>query len=83
MTDNSKEEKTVPKSVPSSEAKVLTWGQKLEQGLPLNTYDEIKADADFNYRQRLREQQEREEFEARKRGIESARLEANRKKGNQ
>lgn len=43
--------------------KQLTWPQKLDQGVPLNRLDEVKADADFNYHQRLREQQARENFE--------------------
>lgn len=46
----------------------LTWQQKLDQGKPLNEFDETKADADFNYRERMRESQARAEFEAKKRG---------------
>lgn len=51
----------------------LTWKQKLEKGLPLNKFDEVKADADFNYKKNLREQTERKDFEQLK----------NRAKGNQ
>jgi hypothetical protein len=40
--------------------KLLTWQEKLKAGQPLNELEQVKADADFNYRQRLREQQERE-----------------------
>ena len=42
----------------------LTWQQKLEQGLPLNTLDEVKADADYNYRKRLRDEEDKKAFEA-------------------
>lgn len=41
----------------------LTWQQKLDKGLPLNPLEETKADAHFNYHNRLREQKERAEFE--------------------
>jgi hypothetical protein len=40
--------------------KLLTWQDKLNAGQPLNELEQVKADADFNYRQRLRETQERE-----------------------
>jgi hypothetical protein len=48
--------------------KILTWKEKLDQGVPLNTMDEVKADADFNYRRRLREEEERLAFEKLKSG---------------
>lgn len=48
--------------------KDLTWQQKLDEGIALNTQDEIKADADYNYRQRLEDEARRKEFEERKRG---------------
>jgi hypothetical protein len=35
--------------------KLLTWQDKLKAGQPLNELEQVKADADFNYRQRLRE----------------------------
>lgn len=47
---------------------ILTWQQKMDRGLPLNPLDEVKADADFAHRERLREREARERFEARKRG---------------
>jgi hypothetical protein len=40
--------------------KLLTWQDKLKAGQPLNELEQVKADADFNFRQRLRETQERE-----------------------
>lgn len=54
------------KGTPKAAEVQLTWQQKLEKGLPLNALEEVKADADFNYRQRLREEDARREFEARK-----------------
>lgn len=47
----------------SQQPKDMTWQQKLEKGLPLNTLEEVKADADFNYRTRLRDEEERKAFE--------------------
>lgn len=44
--------------------KIVTWNEKLKKGKPLNAFDETKADADFNYRARLREEKERKAFEA-------------------
>lgn len=41
----------------------MTWREKLDNGHPLNPLDEIKADADFNYKSRLREEEERKAFE--------------------
>lgn len=46
----------------------LTWQEKLDANKPLNPLDEVKADADFNHNKRVRDEQEREEYEARKRG---------------
>lgn len=46
----------------------LTWQQKMQQGLPLSNLEETKADADFNYRTRLRQEKERQEFEQAKAG---------------
>jgi hypothetical protein len=40
--------------------KLLTWQDKLKAGQPLNELEQVKADADFNYRQRLREANERD-----------------------
>ena len=51
------------KEVPLSEQKQLTWKEKIDQGKPLNPRDDVKADADFNYKRRLREEEERKEFE--------------------
>jgi hypothetical protein len=45
-----------------------TWQDKLDNGQTLNPLEETKADADFNYKQRLAEQKARAEFEARKAG---------------
>lgn len=42
---------------------VMTWREKLDNGHALNPLDEIKADADFNYKSRLREEEERKAFE--------------------
>jgi len=47
-----------------NEKKILTWQEKLEKGLPLNDMDEVKADADFNFKQRQRELEEKKRFEA-------------------
>ncbi len=44
-------------------ARKLTWQEKLDQNKKLNVLDEVKADADFNYRFRLREKEAREAFE--------------------
>lgn len=41
----------------------MTWREKLDNGHPLNPLDETKADADFNYKSRLREEEERKAFE--------------------
>lgn len=49
-------------------ATVKTWQDKLSNSEPLNHLDEVKADADFNYQQRLREEKARKEFEALKAG---------------
>lgn len=49
--------------VESKKESQLTWKQKLEKGIPLNQFDEVKADADFNYKRNLREQAERREHE--------------------
>lgn len=40
-----------------------TWKDKLDAGKPLNSLEETKADADFNYRRRLRDEAERKDFE--------------------
>jgi hypothetical protein len=45
-----------------------TWVEKLEAREPLNNMDEIKADADFNHKFRVREAEERARFEQRKSG---------------
>lgn len=44
----------------------LTWKEKLDQKIKLNPLEETQADADFNYRRRLREKKELAEYEARK-----------------
>lgn len=49
-------------------ANVKTWQDKLSNSEPLNHLDEVKADADFNYQQRLREEKARKEFEDLKAG---------------
>lgn len=46
----------------------LTWQEKLDQSKKLSPLDEVKADADFNHQKRVRDEEEREKFEARKRG---------------
>lgn len=46
----------------------LTWQEKIDQKKPLNVLEETKADADWNHRKRVRDEKEREEYEARKRG---------------
>jgi hypothetical protein len=48
--------------------KVLTWKDKLNKGLPLNNLEETQADADFNYRRRLREEEETREYNKLKAG---------------
>lgn len=45
------------------EPKLKTWQEKLQAGEPLNPLEETKADADFNYKERLREQEARKKFE--------------------
>lgn len=40
-----------------------TWQDKLDAGKPLNPLEEVKADADFNYKRRLREAEEQKRFE--------------------
>jgi len=59
--------------------KLLTWQEKLDQGVPLNSLEDTKADADYNVKQRIREQSERDAFEARKnrgRQVEPAKVES-------
>lgn len=46
----------------------LTWEEKLDKSEKLNALDEVKADADFNHKKRVRDEEEREAYEARKRG---------------
>lgn len=46
----------------------LTWEEKLDKNAKLNPLDEVKADADFNHKKRVRDEEERLKFEARKRG---------------
>lgn len=48
--------------------KSLTWQQKLEKGLKLTSLEETKADADFNFKRRQRELDEKKAFEAAKAG---------------
>lgn len=43
--------------------KQLTWQEKLKQGMNLSVLEETQADADFNFKQRLREQKERARYE--------------------
>lgn len=50
----------------SQDLSAMTWQQKLENNLPLSKMDEIKADADFNHNERVRQEEARQEFEARK-----------------
>lgn len=67
MADNKADEKqTAPKQ--SAPKKPLSWVEKLDSDKPLNPLDEVKADADFNHNKRVRDEKDREEFEARKRG---------------
>jgi hypothetical protein len=56
-------------SKPAAPKRPLTWQEKIDAGKPLNPLDETKADADFNHQKRVRDQEEREEYEARKRGV--------------
>lgn len=42
----------------------LTWQQKLEKGLPLNPLEEVKADADFHYKELQREAEQKRAFDA-------------------
>jgi hypothetical protein len=44
----------------------LTWKEKLDQGKKLNALEDTQADADFNYRRRLREEKEKKAYEASK-----------------
>lgn len=44
-------------------ARKPTWQEKLDEGKHLTALEETKADADFNYRFRLKEAEEREAFE--------------------
>jgi hypothetical protein len=55
-----------------ADKKLKTWSQKLEAGEPLNALEETQADADFNHKQRLKEQQERDAFNKRKQGVRPA-----------
>jgi hypothetical protein len=77
-------EKSEPKTEDRAPKKQLTWQQKLEQGVPFNSFDETKADADFNYRQRLRDETSKQEFEAKKQANRDAqRVLMSQKKGNE
>lgn len=53
---------TQTKAKPQVE-KQLTWQQKLAAGHPLTPLEEVKADADFNYNRRLRDEEEKAAFE--------------------
>ena len=46
--------------------KLLTWQEKLDKGEKLSTLEEVKADADFNHKFRVEEQEKRAAFEAKK-----------------
>lgn len=46
----------------------LNWKQKIDRGERLNNLEDAQADADFNYRARLRDEKERAEFAAKKAG---------------
>ena len=48
--------------------KKLNWKEKIKEGIPLNEMESTQAEADFNHKRRLREQEEKEAFEATKRG---------------
>lgn len=41
--------------------KVLTWQEKVKQGIPLSSLDQVKADGWFIQTRRMREQKEEEE----------------------
>lgn len=43
-----------------------TWQEKLDEGIPLTELEDVKSEADYNVRRHLREQKERQVFEARK-----------------
>lgn len=45
-----------------------TWQEKLDLGAELSPMDEVRADADYNHNKRVKDQADRDEFEARKRG---------------
>lgn len=47
--------------------KTKTWQEKMQAKEPLNSLEETKADADFNVKERMRQEAARKEFEARKR----------------
>lgn len=65
---NKADENTPAQSKQNAPKRPLAWQEKIDQGKKLSPLDEVKADADFNHTKRVRDEQEREEYEARKRG---------------
>lgn len=60
-----------PKEVQATpeKKKKLTWKEKMANGERLNPLEETQADADFNYRRRLREQEELAKYEQSKQNV--------------
>lgn len=46
----------------------LTWEEKIDQNKKLSPLQEVQADADYNHKKRVRDEEERQAFEARKHG---------------
>lgn len=43
-----------------------TWEERLDRGKKLSPLQEVQADADFNHKKRVKDEEERQEYEARK-----------------
>jgi hypothetical protein len=74
--DNQVEEQETAQAAPAPAEKpvvrktgvkrVKTWQEKLDEGTPLTELEDVKSEADYGVRRHLREQKERQAFEARK-----------------
>lgn len=58
--------KRAPERVKRGLVRRKTWQEKLDEGLPLTELEDVKSEADYHVRRHLREQKERQLFEARK-----------------
>jgi hypothetical protein len=71
--DTQVEEQDAPQAAPAPAERSTrrvkrkkTWQEKLDDGQPLTELEDVKSEADYSVRRHLREQKERQAFEARK-----------------